>query len=87
MDTLARDGSRDAGGGDILGDLALLKPHHDDFLDPGAIQRLGFGGTDRGALLQHQRTLAEGVNRDATNRVGRKGGAELHAAASFGKRN
>jgi len=27
------------------------------------------------------------VNRDATNRVGRTGGAELHAAASFGKRN
>ena len=87
VDTLARDGSRDAGGGDILGDLALLKPHHDDFLDPGAVQRLDFGGTDRGALLQHQRTLAQGVNRDATNRVGRTGGAELHAAASFGKRN
>src|ERR1019366_1066611 len=58
--------------------------------DAGAGQRLDLGRTDRGALLEHQRSLTQGVNGDAADRVRRTGGTELHAAASlasFGSRN
>ena len=61
----------------------VLQPHHDDFLDAGLVERLDLGGTDRGALLQHQRALTQGVDGDAADRVGRTGGTELHAACSF----
>src|SRR5207253_7921461 len=54
---------------------------------PRPVQRLHFGRTNRSALLQHERTLAQGVNRDAANRVLRNGRPELHAAASFGSRS
>ncbi len=80
IDTLAGNGLRDAGGGHVFGDVALLQPHHDDFLHAGLVERLDFRGTDRGALLEHQRTLPQRMHGDAANRVGRTGGTELHAA-------
>ena len=83
IDALAGDRLRDAGGRDVFGDVALLQPHHDDFLNAGLVERLDLGRPDRGALLQHQRTLPQRVDGDAANRVGRTGGAELHAACTF----
>ena len=61
----------------------VLQPHHDDFLDAGLVERLDLGGADRGALLQHQRSLTQGVDGDAADRVGRTGGTEFHAACFF----
>ena len=90
MDAIADDGLCDAGGGDVFGDVAVFEPHDHDFLDARAVQRLDLCGADRGALLQHQRSLTQGVDGDAANRVPWTGGAELHAAASlasFGSRN
>ena len=89
IDAVAGDGVRDAAGGDVFGNVALLEPDHDDFLDAGLVERLDLGRADRGALLQHQRSLAQGMNGDAANRVRRAGGTEFHAAStfSFGSRN
>ena len=67
-------------GGDVLGNVALLEPDHDDFLDAGLVQRLDLGRADRGALLEHQRPLTQGMNGDAADRVRRTGRTELHAA-------
>src|ERR1700682_1761646 len=66
---------------------APVGPPHDDCLRPGAGQRLDFSGADRGALLEHQRSLTQGVNGDAADRVRRTGGAAFYAAASFGSRS
>ena len=90
MDAVAGDRLRDAGGRDILGDVAVLEPHHHDFLDAGVGQRLDFSRADRGALLEYQRSLTQGMNGDAADCVRRTGGTEFHAAASFslaGRRN
>src|SRR5207253_7079619 len=85
------NGLRDAGGGDVLGDVALLQPHHDDLFDTRLLERLDFSRADRGALLEHQCPLPQRMHGDAANRVGRTGGTELHAActfaASFGNRS
>jgi len=91
LDTLqnavACDRLRDAGRGHIFRDVAVFEPDHDDLLDAGLAQRLDLGGTDRGAFLEHQRSLAQGVNGDAADRVRRAGGTEFHAAFSLGNRN
>ena len=83
MDALAGNGLRDARRRDVFRDVTLFEPHHDDFLDPGAGERLDLGRADRGAFLQHQRSLAERVNGDAADRLHRTGRTELHAASSF----
>ena len=83
IDALAGNRLRDAGGGVVFGDVALLQPHHDDFLDARLVERLDLGRADRGALLEHQRTLPQRMHGDAANRVGRTGGTELHAACTF----
>src|SRR6202790_5542361 len=83
MNAVAGDGFGEAGGGTVLGDVAVFEPHHDNFLDAGLGERVDFARPDRGAFLQHQRSLPQGVHGDAANRVGRTGGAELHAACSF----
>ena len=54
IDAVTGDGLRDAGGGDVLGDVTIFQPHHHDFLDARAGQRLDLGVTDRGAFLEHQ---------------------------------
>ena len=57
---------------------------------PAFVERLDFGGADRGALLLDQRSLAQGVDSHPANRLGWTGGTELHAASSFsagGSRN
>src|ERR1700730_4780971 len=43
------------------------RPPH-NLLPPGAVQPLDFAGADRGALLEHQRSLPQGVDRDAAER-------------------
>ena len=52
-------------------------------LTPALSSAVDLGGADRGALLQHQRSLTQGMDGDAADRVGRTGGTELHAACSF----
>src|SRR3954469_19322529 len=83
MNALAADGERDAGSRDVLGDVALLHPHHDDLFDAAALQRLDLGRPDRRSLLQHQRSLAQGVDGYPADRVLGARRAELHAASSF----
>jgi len=83
MDAVAGNRLRDTGSSDVFGDVTLFEPHHDDFLDAGAPERLDLGGTDRGALLQHQRSLTQGVDGNPANRFRRTGRTELHAASSF----
>ena len=87
IDAIAGDRLRDAGRRHIFRDVAVFQPDHDDLLDAGLAQRLHLGGTDRGALLEHQRSLTQGVNGDAADRVRRAGGTEFHAAFSLGNRN
>ena len=62
--------------------------------DAGLRQRLDFGSADQRALLQHEAVLANAVDRDAADRVGRLHRAELHAgsftaaaSAPFGMRS
>src|SRR5258707_13934863 len=83
MNAVAGNGFRDAGGSDVFGDIALLQPHHDDFLDAGLCQRLDFARTNGRAFLQHQRALAQRMHGDAANRVGRTGGPALPASWFF----
>src|SRR3569623_959365 len=83
MNALATDRKRDAGGRNVLGDVALLHPHHHDVLDAGARQCLDLRRTDCRALLQHQRTLAQGMDGHPADRILGAGRSELHAASSF----
>ena len=87
IDAIAGHGLRDAGGGRVFGNIAVVQTHHHDFADAGAGQRLDFGRADGGALLEHQRSLAKRMNGDAADRVRRAGRTELHAAASLGSRS
>src|SRR5262249_7207684 len=83
IDAFAGDGLCDRSRGSVLGDVAWLQPHDDDVLDAGLLERGDFGRADRGALLQHQRSVTKGVDGDPANRLRRTGRTELHAAASF----
>ena len=83
MDAVAADGQRDAGGGDVLGDIAGLHPHHDDVVDAGALERLDLGSADGRALLENQRSLAQGVDGDPADRIPGARRTEFHAASSF----
>ena len=88
INAVAGNGPCDAGGGDVLRYITLLQPHDDDFLYAGAGQSGNFRGTDSRALLQHQRTLAQRMDGNATDCVRRTGRTELHApTSSFPSRN
>ena len=87
MEALAGNCLRDTGRRDVFGNVALLQPHHHDFLHARSGQRLDLGVADGGAFLEHQRSLPQGVHGDAADRVRRAGGTEFHAAFSLGNRN
>ncbi len=72
----------DLGRGTVLGDVARLEPRHHDVLDAGRLQRRNFGGADQGALLQHQRTLTDGVDRGGALGLPRRDRAELHVGSA-----
>src|SRR6185437_3283254 len=90
QDALAGDGPGDRGGRHVLGNLALLEPHHDDLFDAGILQRFDLARADGRAFLQDKRSLAQGMDGHPANRFSRTGRTELHAASSFslaGSRN
>src|SRR2546427_9075792 len=61
-DALAGDRLRDAGGGFVFGDVALLQPHHDDFFHTRLFERLNFGRADRGRSEEHTSELQSQSN-------------------------
>ena len=63
MHALPRHRLGDLSRGLVLGHVARLEPRHHDVLDAGRLQRRNLGGPDQRALLEHQRALADGVDR------------------------
>jgi len=75
-----------------VGDLIKLPAIITDVVLALVVYRmvLDLGVTDRGAFLQHQRSLTQRMDGNPADRLHRTGGAELHAAASlasFGSRS
>ncbi len=83
-DAFSGDRFSNAGGGDILGDIALIEPRHDDLGDAGMQHRDHFVWTDQRAFLQDTGVLPDRMNRDAADGVFRGDRTELHAGTLNG---
>ncbi len=79
---LARDRRGDVAGRGVLRHVAGLEPRHHDLGDARGLQRVNMGAADHRALLEHQRTLADGMDGNAALRLGDRDGAEFHDAFS-----
>ncbi len=82
MHALPRHGLGDLSRGLVLGHVARFEPRHHDVLDAGRLQRRNLRGPDQRALLEHERALADGVDRGGAVGLPRRDRAELHVGCS-----
>ena len=80
VDALTCHRNSDTGGSLIFRNVALVETRNNDFLDARLLQRSNFRKPDHDALFEHQRTLTNGVNRDAAESFIWFNGTEFHAA-------
>src|SRR5215472_10014690 len=62
VNALPRSRLGDFSGGNVLGDVARLKPRDHDFVDAGSLQSRDLHRTDRRTLFEHKPTLTNGVH-------------------------